>query len=63
MCKFCDLILLILSLLAGFIAIFECDFCIFNITYKCNFLMLMQCHCNANAMPMQCCIIIVRNKG
>ncbi|EPI48928.1 hypothetical protein HMPREF1581_00465 [Gardnerella vaginalis JCP8108] len=38
--------------LSRVLAIFERDFCVFNITYKCNFLMLMlmQCHCNANAM-------------
>ncbi|EPI59663.1 hypothetical protein HMPREF1579_00758 [Gardnerella vaginalis JCP8066] len=58
MCKFCDLILLILSLLAEFLTVFEC-----------NLLLILRISVNAdanadvNAMPMQCHVIVVRNKG
>lgn len=58
LCKFCDLILLILSLLAEFLTVFEC-----------NLLLILRISVNAdanadvNAMPMQCHVIVVRNKG
>ena len=40
LCKFCDLILLCFKFISWFLTVFECDLA-FNITDKCNFLMLM----------------------
>lgn len=58
LCKFCDLILLCFKFISWFLTVFEC-----------NLLLILRISVNAdanadvNAMPMQCCIIVVRNKG
>lgn len=56
LCKFCDLILLCFKFISWFLTVFEC-----------NLLLILRISVNAdadvNAMPMQCHVIVVRNKG
>lgn len=60
LCKFCDLILLCFKFISWFLTVFECNLLlILRISVNAN----ADANADVNAMPMQCHVIVVRNKG
>ncbi|APW18543.1 hypothetical protein BVL65_02870 [Gardnerella swidsinskii] len=60
LCKFCDLILLCFKFISWFLTVFECNLLlILRISVNAN----ADADADVNAKPMQCHVIVVRNKG